>query len=840
MGMPPLLELLGVTKRFPGVVALDEVDFDLRPGEVHALLGENGAGKSTLIQLVSGVLAPDAGQILLSGRPARLTDPVTARRRGIAAVHQEADLFGALSVAENMALARGLPVGPFGWVRWRRMRADARSALAALGAALDVRGPAARLSVAQRHLIQVAAAVAHRARIVILDEPTAALSALEAVWLFEQIERLRDDGVGLIYISHRLDEVFRLADRITVLRDGHRVWAGAATEIDRAGLVRAMVGRDRPQPTEPSALRPAFPCGPKTPRFRVRDMTDAQGRFEAVDLDVHAGEVLGVYGLIGAGRSEWAQALYGLRGLTRGRIEIDGFPHTYSAPRDAIGVGIAYLPEDRLRQAICPGLSVRANMVLNDPTSTTLGPLAIAAAEARVTREQVEALGVRLRDVAQPISELSGGNQQKVVLGRCLLTEPKVLLLDEPTRGVDIGAKAEIHRLVRQLADRGCAVVLISSELPEVLANSDRIAVFRAGRVAEVFDARTATPELLAEAALPRPALGAGTPAGSPNRVRRRLRPAFRGSAAGLVVVVAVLGGILAATTDGQFQTAANLRGIVVNAAALTILALGASVVIIAGGIDISIGSLLALAAAVGALVMTGAGRPEQGVPLGVLAALAAGAAGGVLNASVALVGRIHPIVVTLGTMTVYRGLLISLTGGKDVGGLPAEFRRLATGRIGWSQVEGSVVIMVVAAAVVHLWLAHFRSGRHLYAFGGNPRAARLVGIAAGRVWSVAFGAGGVCAALAGLLELAQNGSMQSGMGTGAELRAIAAAVIGGTAVAGGRGGVAGVVLGALLLSLVQNALVLWEVSRYRYDLVIGGLLLAAILGDRALRRPDR
>jgi ribose/xylose/arabinose/galactoside ABC-type transport system permease subunit len=309
---------------------------------------------------------------------------------------------------------------------------------------------------------------------------------------------------------------------------------------------------------------------------------------------------------------------------------------------------------------------------------------------------------------------------------------------------------------------------------------------------------------------------------------------------AGLLVVLAALALLLSTTTSGRFQTAANLHNVVESAATLTILAVGAAAVIIAGGIDISIGSLLALAAAVGALVMTRVERPAQGVALGVLAALATGAVGGMIDASVAILGRVHPIVVTLGTLTIYRGLLISLTGGNDLGGLPPEFRRLATGRVRIPrlEVEGSVVIMLAVVLAAHIWLAHSRSGRHLYAFGGNPRAARLVGIARGRVWLSAFAAGGLCAALAGLVELAQNGLMQSGMGTGAELRAIAAAVIGGTAIAGGRGGVPGVVLGALLLSMIQNALVLWEVSQYRYDLVIGGLLVAAILGDRALRRP--
>jgi ribose/xylose/arabinose/galactoside ABC-type transport system permease subunit len=298
------------------------------------------------------------------------------------------------------------------------------------------------------------------------------------------------------------------------------------------------------------------------------------------------------------------------------------------------------------------------------------------------------------------------------------------------------------------------------------------------------------------------------------------------------------LAALLSTTTAERFQTAANLQGVVESAATLTILSLGAAVVIIAGGLDISIGSLLALASAVGALVMTRFDGPARAVPLGVLAAVGTGAVGGMINASVAILGRVHPIVVTLGTMTIYRGLLISLTGGDDLGGLPPEFCRLATGRVSRLEVEGSVVIMLALALVMHVWLAQTRSGRHLYAFGGNPRAARLLGIARGRVWLSAFAAGGLCAAVAGLVELAQNGMMQSGMGTGAELRAIAAAVIGGTAIAGGRGGVLGVVLGALLLSMIQNALVLWEVSQYRYGLVIGGLLLAAVLGDRALRRP--
>jgi rhamnose transport system ATP-binding protein len=872
--MPPLLELVDVSRRFPGVVALDAVSFDLQAGEVHALVGENGAGKSTLINLVGGVLAPDEGQILLDGRPAAPADPRAARRLGIAVVHQEADLFGSLSVAENMALAVGLPAGALGLVRWRQVVRDAKAAVAALGEPIDVRRPAARLGVAQRHMIQVAAAVAHGARVLVLDEPTGALSAAECAWLFDQVRRLKARGAGIVYISHRLDEVFLLADRITVLRDGRRAWSGPATSIDRAGLVRAMVGRAGAEVIDRRSR-------PMTGRAGDRPALRAKG---FVQLDLHAGEVLGIYGLVGAGRSEWAQGVFGLRSLAAGTIEREGRPCRVRRPGDAVRAGIAYLPEDRLRQGVCPGLSVRANAVLSSLRRWARGPLADRSAEAAATREQVEALGVRLRDIGQPIGQLSGGNQQKVILGRWLLTRPRVLLLDEPTRGVDVGAKAEIHRLIRRLADDGCAVALISSELPEVLAHSDRVAVFREGRVAGFFDPRTATAEEVAHAALPEggepgdglahAASDAPPPQPSPTggegvrapRVRAQTEADFSPSPpvgegwgggagdrrdsprprpflvlrheVGLLVGVLALAMALALTTGGRFLTADNLLGIAGNASVLAVLAIGAAAVIIAGGIDISVGSLLALASAAGGLVLTRPGPAAIVVPLGIVAALGVGIVGGVLNAAVALLGRVHPIVVTLGTLTIYRGLLMGLTGGDVITGLPAGFRRLATGHA--LGVPGAALILLAAALAAHVGLAHTRPGRHLYALGSNPDAARLVGIARRRGWPLAFGAGGLCAALAGLLELAQDGSMQATLGTGYELRAIAAAVIGGAAVDGGRGGVAGVLLGALLLGLIQNGLVLWEVSRYRYDLVLGALLLAAILLDLAVRRLAR
>ena len=888
--MAALLRLAQVTRRFPGIVALDAVDFDLQAGQVHALVGENGAGKSTLINLVSGVLQPDSGQLLLDDRPVRLADPVSARRHGVITVHQEAELFGPLSVAENMALTHGLPTDRFGRVRWRQVHRDAETALASLRESIDVRRRAAALSVAHRHMAQLAIAIATietapNAKVLILDEPTSALTALESQWLFERIDRLRDAGAGIVYISHRQDEIFELADRITVLRDGCRVWTGAKTAIDRAGLVEAMVGRDRPAATssmssatndrcQPSATTSAIPeigldvdsqrrttaaASPapflpaeseptlSVPRLRVRDFTDAAGRFRAIDLDVRAGEIVGIYGLVGAGRSEWAQAIFGLRATNSGTIEIDGEPIRIHGPGDAVDAGIAYVPEDRLHQGLCRGLSIRTNTVLTALKRLTGGPFTHRPTEEAETVRQTERLGVRMRSVAQPVGQLSGGNQQKIVFARWLLTEPRVLILDEPTRGVDVGAKAEIHRLVRRLAEDGCAVLMISSELPEALEHSDRLVVFRLGETAGEFDPKVVTPVEVTGAALPLSlsdeSSESGASTGEPphsKTARRRARSRWSRlawSETGLAAAIALLALLLVATND-QFLTRENLLNVLANASVWTILAIGSAAVIIAGGIDISIGSLLALSAATGGLLMTGSMTPALAVPLGILASLTVGLAGGLLNATAALVGRIHPIVVTLGTMTIYRGLLITLTGGDAITDIPPGLRLLGSARL--FGISGSILVMALTVLIAYGWLGHTRSGRHLYALGSSRSAARLVGIRQGRVWMTAFGVGGFCAGLAGLLELAQTGSMQSALGTGYELRAIAAAVIGGTAIEGGRGSVPGVLLGALLLGLVQNARTLWGISPFHNDLVIGALLLTAILLDRAMRRFDR
>lgn len=823
-----LLRLEHLSKRFSGVAALDDVSFDLAAGEVHALVGENGAGKSTLINILSGVLQPDEGQIYLGDAPVVLRDPPAARRLGISVVHQEVEVFPALSLAENLALAVGLPTRLPGIVDWRAVFSAARRAAGVMREPPDVAASAGDLPIAQRQMARIAVAVEQQAKVLLLDEPTSSLSESESQWLFEHVAALKRRGVGVIYISHRQNEIFELADRITVLRDGRRVWSGPTGGIDVPRLVEAMVGRQY-QLREAVERASAENSPPGQPLLEVSHLTDAAGAFREVSLRVDAGEIVALYGLVGAGRSEFAQALMGLRGRPTGAACVGGAPLALGSAASASRAGLAYLPEDRLQAGIFRQLPIRVNAsIASLPSYERSGLIAVGCERAAVA-EQIAALGVKCQDQEQPIRELSGGNQQKVVLARWLLNAPRVLLLDEPTRGVDVAAKADLHERIRDYARRGNAVMMISSDLAEAIDHADRIVVFRQGRVAGELSPRECSARQIAHAALPIENLAATTRKPAPAWMRRALRSEW-----GVLLATVGLGAALAATNP-HFLTVSNLLGLLTNTAVWSILALAASCVIVAGGIDISIGAIFALAAASAALVMKSSLPAAASIPLGVAAALVVGAAAGAANALIAIVGRVHPIVVTLGTMTAIRGLLIMLTGGDAITNLPAAFDAFANGRL--LGVNGAIVVMIAVVAAMQFWAAQTVSGRQAYALGTNPAAARTVGISQTRVWLTVFALGGTLSAVAALVELSQNGSMQSSMGVDYELNAIAAAVIGGTAITGGRGRPWGVLLGALLIGVVNNSLVLWQVSRYHNRLVIGLLILAAVLWDLAWQK---
>jgi ABC-type sugar transport system ATPase subunit len=404
--MDATIELRGITKSFPGVVALREVDLLLKPGRVHALVGENGAGKSTLINILGGSLSPDRGEFYFAGKVMRFADARQAHRLGIVTVHQEVDLFPDLKVSENIALEQGMPARRWGWIKRREQSRRARLALEAMRANLSPKQLTAALSPAQRQLLIVAAALAEPLRVLILDEPTSSLSAEEAAVLFERVRQLRDQGTAILYVSHRFEEIFALADEVTVLRDGRRVWTGGVKETSQAQLILHMVGRelDLKRRTTGSSFGPIL--------LRCRDLSASDGSFHRISLEVRAGEILGLYGLVGAGRSEWAQGILGLRPLSSGEICLKDDAVIPRGPGPMARRGLAYVPEDRLRQGLCRSLTVRLNVVLAMLRQLSIGGLSLRRLEARRARNTVEGLAVRLRSLEQPIGTLSGGNQQ--------------------------------------------------------------------------------------------------------------------------------------------------------------------------------------------------------------------------------------------------------------------------------------------------------------------------------------------------------------------------------------------------------------------------------------------
>jgi rhamnose transport system ATP-binding protein len=489
----PVLEMDHVSKAFGATQALDDVSLALQRGEIHALLGENGAGKSTLIKIFTGIQQPDSGEFRLDGVPIQVSSPQDAQRFGVAAIYQEPMIFPDLSVAENIFIGhrdRGKIVDR------RRMEREAEEVLARLDVHLDVGEPARGLTLAEQQTVEIAKAISLDVRVLIMDEPTASLSAHEVRRLFRIVANLRQQGVAILFISHRMEEVFEIADRVTILRDGRWISTTPRAELTPASAIRQMVGREvkelfRRQRREPGAVR-----------LEARQLS-REGVFQDVSFDLRAGEVLGFAGLVGARRTDVGLALFGIAPADRGEIRLDGQHVAIASPRDAMARGIAYSTEDRRQLGLVMPLSIAANISLPSlPRFLSPNGLVRRTAERDAAEGFRQRLSIRAPSVETPTAALSGGNQQKVVISKWLETKPKVLILDEPTRGIDVGAKVEVHQLIDDLAAEGMAIILISSDLPEVLAMSDRILVMREGRQMAIFDHDDATQERVLTAAM--------------------------------------------------------------------------------------------------------------------------------------------------------------------------------------------------------------------------------------------------------------------------------------------------------------------------------------------------
>jgi len=487
------LALDGIQKHFGGIRALDGVKLELHAGEVLALLGENGAGKSTAVKIMTGIYRPDAGTIRVAGSPVELTSTQAAWHHGIAAVYQETVMFDELSVAENIFMGH-LATTRRGWLDWGGMKRRAAAILASLESDLRPDTPLGQLSVAQKHLVEIARALSHDARVVIMDEPTAALSTREIEDLYRIIARLKASGKAILFISHKLDEIFAVADRYTVFRDGSWVGDGAIAGVDEAELVRLMIGRSVSQIFPKTTV----PIGP--PVLEVRQLGN-ETEFDGISFQLHRAEVLGFYGLVGAGRTEMVEALFGLSRATRGTIVMDGVPGAAS-PQGSIDRGLVLVPEDRQHHGAMLALSIRDNVTLPSLSKLARGGMLDDAAEVQLTRKMVDRLAIKCSDRDQKVSELSGGNQQKVVIGKWLATRPRIIILDEPTKGIDVGSKAAVHAFIGELVGQGVSVILVSSELPELMGISDRIAVMYKGRIVRILPRAEFDPATIVSAAV--------------------------------------------------------------------------------------------------------------------------------------------------------------------------------------------------------------------------------------------------------------------------------------------------------------------------------------------------
>ncbi|WP_106533719.1 sugar ABC transporter ATP-binding protein [Planomicrobium soli] len=490
-----VLELKGITKKFPGVTALDQVHFKLKPGEIHALMGENGAGKSTFIKVITGVHAPDEGEIFLSGEKVEFAGPNDAQAVGIAAIYQHVTNYPDLSVTENIFMGHEKVQKLTGRLLWKEMHEEARKILRSLSSSIDPKAEMGSLSVAQQQIVEIAKAISTHARIIIMDEPTAALTSRESEELYKIAESLRDQGASIIFISHRFEDMYRLASQVTVLRDAKYIGSWGINEISNEALIVAMVGRE---------INQVFPdrsgeLGEKL--LEVEGLSKA-GYFADISFTLRKGEILGLTGLVGAGRTEVCQALFGIMPYDKGAIELNGQKVSIQSPKEAIKLGIGYLPEDRQLQGLVLQWSIGRNITLSALKKFGTKGWLNEKKEHVFTKNLAEKMHVKANSVFDLVSSLSGGNQQKVAVAKLLTAQLDVIILDEPTKGVDVGAKTAIYEIINELAAQGYGIILVSSEMLEVIGMSDRIAVMRQGRITKIFDRETVTQEKILEASM--------------------------------------------------------------------------------------------------------------------------------------------------------------------------------------------------------------------------------------------------------------------------------------------------------------------------------------------------
>ncbi len=822
-----------LSKFFGPTIAVSDVSFELRSGEVLALVGENGAGKSTCVKMLAGLYSPDAGTIAVGGKTVSFANALEAHRHGVAVVHQHPGLFPDMSAAENIFAGQALRTR-FGTLDHETMVVKAQELLDRLGLRRSARTRAGDLRVSEQQIVEIARALAADAKVLVLDEPTAALTLSEVDRLFEVIDTLRDHGVAMMFVGHRLEEILRISDRITVLRDSALVATVDTSDTTEQDLVQLMVGR---------TLESLYKRKRSTPGdvvIETRGLT-SRGQFADINLTVRAGEVVGMAGLVGSGRTEVARALFGIDRADAGEIRLAGEAVTISTPAWAIENGIGYVSEDRRGQSIVEDFAILDNASLPMISHTTRWGLIRKRAEIDLVAGPLERMRLKFTDYFQAMRTLSGGNQQKVVLAKWLATKPRVLILDEPTQGIDIQAKAEVHRIIGELAEQGIAILLISSDMPELLGACDRLYVMNHGSIAaelsgeamnqyEIGHAATRTApsrtkedaEESSDAPSPPPVESDQSRRGTLGLFLRRREFALFLALTAIVLPLSLF--------NTNFYSFGNISDLAIYSSLLGLLGIGQMLVIVTRNIDLSVASTLALAAYTSAATMRA--LPDAPVVLGVAVALVVGAACGLFNGLVVAYGGVPSIVVTLGTLAIYRGILSVISSGDRV--TPTD---VSDSWLGWTKTSvlgvSPIVLVAVTVAIVMGILLWFTSrGRETYYVGSNPEGAELIGISAKARVAAAFTMSGLLAGLAGAMWASYYPYVDGQVAFGLEISIIAAVVVGGVALRGGSGTVLGVAIGTIGLLTVRKVLTISGVPDQYLQAVYGAAIIAAVSFD--------
>ncbi len=817
------LRLTDVRKSFGAVRALKGVSLEVRAGEVHALLGENGAGKSTLMAVAAGSLHPDEGTVEIGGERLTTPSPSAAQALGLGVVYQHPALAEDLTVVENMVLAMPRRLRP----SHGRSAAWASERLAAIGAKIDPGSRVSELSAAEGQLVEIAKALALDPRVLILDEPTAALDAEEVEHLFEQVRAIRERGTAIVYISHRIPEVEAIGDRLTVLRDGETRGTFGVEEVDEQAILGLIAGRELAA-VFPEKLSPGAAGGP------VLAVEGLSGEgFDDVSFEVREGEILGIAGVAGNGQRELVRALSGL-GQHSGRVTVGGAMANLSNPRRAQADGVFHIPSDRHREGLFPALSVRENAVASSLAEFANFGLVSTGAERAAVAAQEERLAIKTASQEAEVTTLSGGNQQKVAFARAMLGRPRVLVCDEPTQGVDVGARVEIYGLLRELAADGCAIVVCSSDALELEGLCDRVMIMSRGQTVATLDHAEVSEERITGAAV--------TATHSRKERQREERGAIGGLgrflrgdsvATPVLALVIVALAVVTGAQNSDFLSSFNIQNLLLLSTALILVGLGQMIVLLTAGVDLSVGPLMGL----GLVVLTAFATDEGGTGgflVGLVLAVAAAVAVGLINGGLVQFARISPVIATLATFIGVQGVAL-LINPVPTGLFSGEATKTLSTAVGGIPV---VFIAVVAIGIgADLALRRSRLGLALRAVGSNEAAAHRMGVRVGTTRVLAYV---LCAAFAGLAALmlaVQIGTGDATAGQNYTLQSIAAVVLGGASIYGGRGSFVGTVLGALLLTEMINAITFLELSdAWQYWFPGAIILIAAGIYARASR----